>query len=739
MAGVAVVPPAPSASLRVRVRLAFLVVVLGTLYVATYGAKQYSVIAQELASWWPPVSAATNIAALVCVAAAVIRRSDRLIVRSTTLLAVGYAATFLSWFVAWDGTVLPDDVTTQLEGSSVVAAMAAAIAWRMPATLGYAVLVTVLTRVVHFAAVETIGFRFITVAVAGNMLLTLVLAALTRVAVDSATKLDESWTHHHANAARAAEEQARLAERGRIADLLHDFVLAALLAAARQPDSAAVRDEARLALDNLRRYSEHSPPTVTADVALVRIDARCRAVDGVQVAAASSSGIHRLIDFPGTVVDAFADGAREAVRNSRRHGGPGVVISATITADPDRLEVSVADDGPGFSGSENDGYGLTRLRERFGALPGAALHLETDRGTNVRMIWERPGLSTASAPADFRSLLGLRAVHVWTATAVFCVGALVCGVAYVGAGTPAWASAVTIALACAAAIALFFPLADPLSREATAFVACTIPLAEGLLLAVSVAPITSAMLGPGYIAAPFALVLGLRGRLWAATALTAGCAAIPFAFLERSGLPVSYWLTQVMSWAVGLFLCVFFARTLRPVMSELRHLSIESTQRHAAGAASAEATRHRARHLATIEDSAMPILTAIAEGPLTPERRRTAALTEARLRGALRAPGLIDRRLDAAVTHARIRGVVVVLIDDSTNDPFRDRESFERFTSVAAAELDAAPQASTVTIRLTPPHAAARATVVTIQDGDTMIRVAVDDAGRATRSAPRTR
>lgn len=722
------IPHSPHAARRIRVRLAFLTVVLGIVFAATYGAGNYPHHVAGLADWWAPTVAAANSATMGCVAAAIVRRSPTYITRASAGFAVSYAATYVLWFAAWDGRTVPDAVATWLSGLSLVAAIAAALAWRMSTALLYTTFITALTRGMHFITVGPVSPRYVAVALAGNLLLSLVVAALTRVAIDSATTLDTTWGENHVNAARDAAEHARQAERGRVADLLHDFVLAALLAAARQPDSAPVRDEARRALQRMDGYSDQSPPSVSAGVALRRISDGCDVAVGVRVI--THAQVSRDTEYPAPVVDAFADGAREAVRNSYRHAGPDVDVVATIYANPDQLIVTLADDGPGIDASPSGRYGLTRLRERFDSLPDAELRLDARGGTTISMSWTRQLTPSVVPRTDFRELLGITEVQIWTAVAAFFLGVLVCGAAYTGDATPVWAGVVGIVLAWIATVALFHPRADPLPLMPALFVACVVPGVELLLITTSVAPMLSSVLGPGYLAAPFTLVLGLRGRSWAAAILTAACATIPLAFTHRTGLSTDYWLGEAGTWSVGLLLTVFFARTIRPLMSNIRRLQAESSARHADAAASAAVEAYRVRHLALLESRARPLLVDIANGALSAEhQQRAAAITEAQLRASLRAPGLAHRVLDAGVTRARLRGVHVVLIDDSTAESFRDQSAFDRFACAAVAELDAAPPTRTITIRLTPIHAESRATLVSTDGPDTVRRLRFDSDG----------
>ncbi|NMO05084.1 hypothetical protein HH308_28070 [Gordonia sp. TBRC 11910] len=718
------IPASPNAKRRVHVRLASLVVVLVVIYLATYGANRFTTGTPGVADWWPPTVAVSITIATAVLSVATARRSTRSIVRGSAIFAAVYAACYVAWFAAWDGRMVPPDIAGWLEGLSVVASIAAAIAWRTRDAIVYAVAMTALTRFVYYSAVAPHGGRFIIVVLTGNLVLSVICAAASRIAIAAANAVDANWVANHRLAARDAAERARQEERGRVGDLLHDFILAALLAAARQPDDDAVRDEARQALAQLDQYSAESPPTTAGSAAIDKIAVSCQAAGDVHLIIRSAES-----EYPGPVVDAIADGAREAVRNSHRHAGRDVDVVVTIDAGPDHLVVDVTDDGPGFAGTPAGRYGLARMRERMASVPDATLRVESDRGTTVRLTWSRPSTSSQMTHTGFRDLLDLHDAHMWAAVAMLGVGNTVIVATYAGAAIPVWSSAAAIILGWVAAYYLFVPLADPLPLVPALVVACGIPCAEALLLLTATPPVTSQMLGAGYVSVAYAIGLGLRGRLWAATVLTAACAATPVMFIDRTGQSMDYWIGEVVSWAVGLFLCVFFARTIRPLMRSLRRLQAESYLRHASAAESSSAIEHRKRHLARVDERARPILTRIVEEPLSPELRQHSAITEAQLRSALRAPGLINEALDSAAYQARVRGVNVVLIDDSTREAFDDRAAFERFASTAATALGEAGRSTRVTIRLTPEHSGPRATIVTTRHDDTVRRIGVDSSG----------
>src|SRR5262249_43301308 len=81
---------------------------------------------------------------------------------------------------------------------------------------------------------------------------------------------------------------------------------------------------------------------------------------------------------------------QEALSNATRHGR-GVDVRVELTADGDRLRLSVSDGGPGFEprGVEHSGrLGLAGMRERAELLGGEfEVQSEIGHGTTVHACW----------------------------------------------------------------------------------------------------------------------------------------------------------------------------------------------------------------------------------------------------------------------------------------------------------------------------------------------------------------
>jgi signal transduction histidine kinase len=209
---------------------------------------------------------------------------------------------------------------------------------------------------------------------------------------------------------------AVLDERRRIARDLHDgitqeltFILAQsrLLPTGAGGGQAATRieDASARALDEARR----------AVTALGRTDRRSF-VDELRGTAGDLAGRYEVevtvqvgrdgtggMPTAGTTVEPTPDEVEqllrivaEAVRNGVRHGRAGSILVTLATdpsTEPERRELTVADDGRGFDPHSprprgSGGYGLTSMRDRAAAI-GGTLRVESEAGTGttVTVVW----------------------------------------------------------------------------------------------------------------------------------------------------------------------------------------------------------------------------------------------------------------------------------------------------------------------------------------------------------------
>ncbi len=145
----------------------------------------------------------------------------------------------------------------------------------------------------------------------------------------------------------------------------------------------AIGDEAAESVEELRALARGIYPPVLRVFGLV--DAlRAFAVTAQVPIGIADDGIGRCAR---TVEAALYFCAMEAVQNATKHAGNNVRVTITLGRDRERVRFAVADDGVGIdpSAGNGDGYGLTSMRDRIGAVSGEIEITSTPgRGTTIR-------------------------------------------------------------------------------------------------------------------------------------------------------------------------------------------------------------------------------------------------------------------------------------------------------------------------------------------------------------------
>lgn len=324
----------------------------------------------------------------------------------TGLLAVVLPLAVIAWPVATAGRGADAGVDAAVNVTEQpwiwyllnVATVAAVMAFRMPLQIAWAVLVPVLyaaARLLQLDADAAATAAVILDAVFAMILAGVVIALgwmLRAVALGIDRARRDAVDSYAAAAAADAVETERIA----VAALMHDSVLAALIAAERAEtprEEALAAAMAREALTRLANADHDSgegsdDPVAPAGIA-AGIQAAARELGAaltVRAEVASDAGV-----LPGRVARALVLAATQAIANAVQHAGA-AGLQVTVQARAAGIRVRIADAGGGFDPAAipEDRLGIRgSIVARTAAVGGRARVQTTASGTVVTLEWGR--------------------------------------------------------------------------------------------------------------------------------------------------------------------------------------------------------------------------------------------------------------------------------------------------------------------------------------------------------------
>ncbi|WP_216915578.1 ATP-binding protein [Nocardia noduli] len=685
---------------------------IGIGYLTYLGIEAHHILADTVvvAPWWTPLAVAAIFLPGIAVGAATFGWWPVSARTTATVAALSFLLPTLTWLLAWNGRT-PPITYLWIVAIPGLAGLCAAAFWPARAALGYTTVLVTLTQLLnHISGAAT---AHLIPDLITNISYCLLLTGAGCIAVRTGRVLDRTRSREGAQAAAEAARTAKLTERRLFLDLIHTWVMATLLAAARGTLSAGeLRRHAEITLAKLARLDQLPPSTEPVPLPEVagRIAAAVREVDaGTPIQVAVDPGVAQ---HPALVAEVFAAAAAEAVRNSYRHAGSGTV---TLEVNADRIQVRVSDQGPGFDRGavEAERLGLRAIEERVGQLPGGSVSITTGegRGTTVTLQWRAP----QTEADDIRTLLGMRQPVAWFAVGGFLLGmGLQAATARVGI-TTWWPVGVALLVLTAAAAALLIVPGDPMPVTAALAVTAAGPIAMALVCAVLPVPVSSGtQLWPLFLATTVYAFLCVRGRIgfgWAGSALIA-TVAITWAVQTGQGLGFGIGITAID--LAPMTMATAIALTVRPAARDIYRVRAAALRRAATAAHLEAATVERSTQLTTLNPELFALLEQIrTQGRLAEAEAATAGLFEAHLRSIARAPGLAQPLIGRAAWQARRRGIEVRLFDDGDGraEDLDDTQR-ARFAAWVATELDTCATASVVTVRINPPRRPALATLV---------------------------
>lgn len=346
------------------------------------------------AGWWTPLSVILVVGPAVAVVVMTLYRYPRGLTWLVGACAAGYLAATLLWFVAWGG--VPDDTdryTVWLIQFPSVASIGLVLVKQMRWAVANLIVATLLVHAANQIGLDGTAQPRELLSAPLTMALSGVFMAVAYATVRNVRALDERRAATIAAAAATAAEVARESERARFSAVIHDRVIASLLAIeAGRPDRRLI-GQAESALDELDLGDDRESPPVAASQVVDRVRSLADEVGGAVTVAVTSTGDDTR--YPAEVCTAIVGAVGEALRNWRRHAGTDSRCIVAGELHRAAISISVTDDGVGFDpvtvGSERYGVAIG-IRGRMGAVAGGSAQVIAAPGAGTRIVlgWRRP-------------------------------------------------------------------------------------------------------------------------------------------------------------------------------------------------------------------------------------------------------------------------------------------------------------------------------------------------------------
>ncbi|MET4167649.1 MULTISPECIES: sensor histidine kinase [Gordonia] len=364
-------------------------------------------------AWWPPLSILLSVGPGILLIAATFRPGTAWLTPLALTTWAGYILGLGLWFVAWNGTTLtnPDDSAQWMVAFCGMPSMVLMLVRPRLAVAG----LLVSSTLAHIS--QQLGrFGEVTsdapVEILWSLVFTGVFLAVVLVATRTGRELDETREETYRTAANVAAASAREVEKERFDAIVHDRVIASLLAVRPGRPDERLAAQAASALEELARVPGPGDADTVPDVEVVR-RIRSAAADiserfDVEVVGGQNTDDQDPGDqdgvgdpraepasYPVEVLDAVVEAMSESLRNVLRHAGDDAECAVIVQLAPDALSMAVVDDGVGFD-PESVAVGrlgiAVSIRGRLARLPGghARVHSRAGRGTTVQIRWERP-------------------------------------------------------------------------------------------------------------------------------------------------------------------------------------------------------------------------------------------------------------------------------------------------------------------------------------------------------------
>lgn len=311
---------------------------------------------------------------------------------------VAYAVALVLWPIVVDRSVREPDSQPWIFFLVNIGVVAAMLAFTTRIQLLWALTLPILYGCVRLVQGDFEQSWWISTGfdVSFTIILGTVIISLAWMFRQVAAGVDEARTKAVDGYASAAAASAAEEERVAMSALMHDSVLAALIAAERAASerertlAVAMAREALTRLANteasIAQEGSDAPVARSQVVAELRRTLSEQGVDAVVEERGAATA-----EVPGKVARAMVLAARQAISNALTHaGGRGLHIVAE-SDEADRLRITVLDAGSGF---DPDAIGEDRLGirasiiARMAAVAGASQITSDEDGTTVVLAWE---------------------------------------------------------------------------------------------------------------------------------------------------------------------------------------------------------------------------------------------------------------------------------------------------------------------------------------------------------------
>jgi len=358
-------------------------------------------------AWWPPLSILLSLGPGILLIAATFRPGTAWLTPLALTTWAGYLLGVGLWFLAWNGATLdnPDDSAQWMVAFSGMPSMVLMLVHPRLAVFG----LVVSSTVAHLS--QQLGrFGEVTsdapVEILWSLMFTGVFLAVVLVATRTGRELDETREETYRTAASVAAAAAREVEKERFDAIVHDRVIASLLAVEPGRPDDRLAAQAASALEELARVPGQGGPATATQLEVIR-RIRSAAADvserfDVEVVEGEAGGEKAGGDeggeapaYPVDVLDAVVEAMSEALRNVLLHAGDEAECAVIVQFTPDSLSMAIVDNGVGFD-PESVAAGrlgiAVSIRGRLARLPGGRARVQSraGRGTTVQILWERP-------------------------------------------------------------------------------------------------------------------------------------------------------------------------------------------------------------------------------------------------------------------------------------------------------------------------------------------------------------